>query len=75
MAYVNLLVNAAHAIGEGHPEDNEVHVSTLTDRAGRAVVSIPSRGARSAERAIDSAEGNFVTDLLHPSSSEADTLV
>jgi len=42
--FVNLLVNAAHAIGEGHPEDNEVHVATSTDSAGRAVVSIRDTG-------------------------------
>ena len=43
--FVNLLVNAAHAIGEGHPERNEVHVSTSTDGAGRAVVSIRDTGS------------------------------
>ena len=43
--FVNLLVNAAHAIAEGHPERNEVHVSTSTDGAGRAVVSIRDTGS------------------------------
>jgi PAS domain S-box-containing protein len=43
--FVNLLVNAAHAISEGHPERNEVHVSTSTDGAGRAVVSIRDTGS------------------------------
>jgi len=43
--FVNLLVNAAHAIGEGDPERNEVHVSTSTDGAGRAVVSIRDTGS------------------------------
>ena len=50
--FVNLLVNAAQAIGEGHPERNEVHVSTSTDGDGRAVVSIRDTGSGMAPEVI-----------------------
>jgi C4-dicarboxylate-specific signal transduction histidine kinase/ActR/RegA family two-component response regulator len=42
--FVNLLVNAAQAIAEGHVEENEIRVSTSTDPLGRAVVEIRDSG-------------------------------
>lgn len=42
--FVNLLLNAAHAIPGGHRGDNEVCVSTSTDDAGRAVVEVRDTG-------------------------------
>ncbi|HVZ73535.1 MAG TPA: ATP-binding protein [Polyangia bacterium] len=42
--FVNLLVNAAQAIAEGHTADNEIRVSTSTDAQGRAVVRISDTG-------------------------------
>jgi len=43
--FLNLLVNAAHAIPEGRADTNEVRVSTGTDGGGRAVVEIRDTGS------------------------------
>jgi CheY-like chemotaxis protein len=43
--FVNLLVNAAQAIPEGHADRNEIRISTWTDAAGDAVVEISDTGA------------------------------
>ena len=42
---LNLVVNAAHAIGEGNPEGNEIRIVTRTDDRGRAVIEIRDTGA------------------------------
>ena len=42
--FINLLVNAAHAIPEGHTDANRITVRTLTDDAGRAVIEIADTG-------------------------------
>jgi PAS domain S-box-containing protein len=42
--FLNLIVNAAQAIPEGHANDNEIRVSTGTDAAGRVVVEIRDTG-------------------------------
>lgn len=42
--FVNLLVNAAHAIPEGNAEGNEIRVVTSTDAAGQAVVEFLDTG-------------------------------
>ncbi len=42
--FLNLLLNAAHAIPEGETERNEIRVSTRTDAAGRAVVEVRDSG-------------------------------
>ena len=42
--FINLLVNAAQAIGGGNAEGNEIRVSTSTDEAGRAVIEIRDTG-------------------------------
>jgi PAS domain S-box-containing protein len=42
--FLNLLVNAAQAIPEGHADDNEVVVATRTDDAGNVVVEVSDTG-------------------------------
>jgi PAS domain S-box-containing protein len=42
--FINLLVNAAHAIPEGRSSDNRIAVRTRTDEQGRAVVEIEDTG-------------------------------
>jgi PAS domain S-box-containing protein len=42
--FLNLLINAAQAIPEGNASNNEIRISTATDRAGRAVVQIQDSG-------------------------------
>jgi PAS domain S-box-containing protein len=42
--FINLLINAAHAIPEGHSDANRITVRTRTDTAGRAVVEIEDTG-------------------------------
>jgi PAS domain S-box-containing protein len=42
--FINLLVNAAHAISEGHSDDNRITVRTRRDDQGRAVAEIEDTG-------------------------------
>jgi signal transduction histidine kinase len=42
--FLNLLVNAAHAIPEGAADRHEIRVATRTDAAGRAVVEVRDTG-------------------------------
>jgi PAS domain S-box-containing protein len=42
--FVNLMINAAHAIPEGRSAHNRITVRTLTDPQGRAVVEIEDTG-------------------------------
>jgi CheY-like chemotaxis protein/two-component sensor histidine kinase len=42
--FINLLVNAAHAISEGHSDENRITVRTLTDDQGRAVIEVEDTG-------------------------------
>src|SRR5262249_31620668 len=42
--FINLLVNAAHAIPEGRSNDNRITVRTRTDEHGRAVVEVEDTG-------------------------------
>jgi CheY-like chemotaxis protein len=41
---MHLLVNAAHAIGEGDVEAHEIRITTSTDAAGRVVVEVRDTG-------------------------------
>jgi two-component system cell cycle sensor histidine kinase/response regulator CckA len=43
--FINLLVNAAHAIPEGRSDDNCITVRTRTDDQGRAVIEVEDTGA------------------------------
>lgn len=42
--FINLLVNAAHAIGDGSGGDHEIRIVTATDDQGRAVIRIDDTG-------------------------------
>ncbi|HMG23887.1 MAG TPA: ATP-binding protein, partial [Kofleriaceae bacterium] len=42
--FINLLINAAHAIPEGHTDANRITVRTRTDDRGRAVIEIADTG-------------------------------
>ncbi len=42
--FLNLLINAAQAIPEGHAEQHEVRVSTRVDEQGHAVVAVSDSG-------------------------------
>jgi two-component system cell cycle sensor histidine kinase/response regulator CckA len=42
--FINLLVNAAHAIPEGHTDGNRITVRTRSDEQGRAVAEIEDTG-------------------------------
>jgi CheY-like chemotaxis protein len=42
--FINLLINAAHAIPEGNTDANRITVRTRTDELGRAVVEIEDSG-------------------------------
>jgi CheY-like chemotaxis protein/two-component sensor histidine kinase len=42
--FINLLVNASHAIPEGHSDENRITVRTRTDDQGRAVVEVADTG-------------------------------
>lgn len=43
--FLNLILNATHAIPEGNPSNNEIRVSTSVDGAGRVVVRVADTGA------------------------------
>lgn len=43
--FLNLLINAAHAIPEGHVDQNEIRVVIRTDDRGRAVVEVRDSGS------------------------------
>jgi signal transduction histidine kinase len=43
--FINLIVNAAHAIPEGRAASNEIRIASRTDAAGHAVVEIRDTGA------------------------------
>ena len=43
--FINLIVNAAHAIPEGKAATNEIRIVTRTDGAGRAVVEVHDTGS------------------------------
>jgi PAS domain S-box-containing protein len=42
--FINLVVNAAQSIPEGHVEKNEIRIVTATDGAGRAVIEVRDTG-------------------------------
>jgi PAS domain S-box-containing protein len=43
--FLNLIVNAAQAIDEGHADDNEIRVATHRDADGRVVVTVRDTGS------------------------------
>ncbi len=50
--FINLLVNSAQAIAEGNVDENEIRITTSTDAAGSAVISVrdTGRGVKQAHR-------------------------
>lgn len=50
--FLNLLINAAHAIPEGEAHLNEIHVMTRTDEQGRALIEIADTGSGMASDVI-----------------------
>ncbi|TMQ13190.1 MAG: response regulator [Deltaproteobacteria bacterium] len=42
--FINLLINASHAIPEGHSDQNRITVRTRTDDQGRAVIEVEDTG-------------------------------
>ena len=59
--FINLLINAAHAIPEGHSDANLITVRTRTDEQGRAVIEIEDTGAGHGARR----PGAGVRSVLH----------
>jgi signal transduction histidine kinase len=42
--FLNLIVNAAHAIPEGRTEDNEIRITTSQDDTGRVIIEVADTG-------------------------------
>jgi PAS domain S-box-containing protein len=59
--FVNILVNAAQAIGEGRPEENQIRVSTSTDDTGAAIVEIADTGSGIPPERVEHIFEPFVT--------------
>jgi PAS domain S-box-containing protein len=59
--FVNLLVNAAQAIPEGHAEANEIRLVTRTDASGRAVIEVRDSGCGMAPEVLARAFDPFFT--------------
>ncbi|HSS01457.1 MAG TPA: ATP-binding protein, partial [Kofleriaceae bacterium] len=59
--FINLLINAAHAIPEGNTDANRIAVRTRTDDAGRAVVEIQDSGEGMAPEVMARAFDPFFT--------------
>ncbi|MDQ3336643.1 MAG: PAS domain S-box protein [Myxococcota bacterium] len=51
--FINLLVNAAHAIPEGNCDANEIRILTSTDPAGNAVIEVRDTGRGISASSID----------------------
>jgi CheY-like chemotaxis protein/two-component sensor histidine kinase len=59
--FLNVLVNAAQAIPEGHSSDNEIAVSTRRDARGRVVIEIADTGVGIPEAMLGRVFDPFLT--------------
>lgn len=59
--FLNLVVNAAQAIPEGHADKNEIHIVTSSDARGRVVVEVRDTGAGISPTAMKSLFTPFYT--------------
>jgi len=59
--FINLLVNAAHALPDGNTDANEIRVTTSTDDHGRAVIEIRDTGSGIAPALLDRIFDPFFT--------------
>jgi PAS domain S-box-containing protein len=59
--FLNLLVNAAQSLPEGHAEENQIRAATRTDAQGRAVVEIQDTGCGIPPEALGSIFEPFFT--------------
>jgi CheY-like chemotaxis protein len=58
---LNLIVNAAQAMPEGHADDHELRVTTRTGRNGQVVIEVADNGAGIAKEHIDRIFDPFFT--------------
>jgi signal transduction histidine kinase len=58
---LNLLVNAAQAMPDGHADDHELRVTTRTGRKGQVVIEVADNGAGIAKEHIDRIFDPFFT--------------
>ncbi len=59
--FINLLVNAAHAIPDGHSVQNRITVRTRTDERGHAVIEVADTGAGMSREVVVRAFDPFFT--------------
>jgi CheY-like chemotaxis protein len=59
--FLNLIVNAAQAIPEGHADEHEIRLTTRTDGQGRVVIDVEDTGSGIAPHVMSQLFAPFVT--------------